>query len=184
MTKAEQFHRYFTNMERYGISYEDAAKLRRIEMTLSNWSEQECGSSESYDFGSVSWQIERDDETDKPFRVRHVTYRNGETKIYRERVADREAGALRRLQRIMAAYPDLTWYHQTDPRGCALYIIRKADIPRDWFDVVTVNGHFTIQRRGSDKPYQCEIATRAEAEAFAERQTVDSFYTRGLAACV
>jgi len=40
-------------------------------------------------------------------------------------IADREAGALKRLNKIMAAHPDWLAYHQGDPRGCALYIIQK-----------------------------------------------------------
>ncbi len=54
----------------------------------------------------------------------------------RTRIADREAGALRRLERILSAYPDLIPYHQTDPRGCALYIIQKerlGDHPIDGY---------------------------------------------------
>lgn len=57
-----------------------------------------------------------------------VTYpHNGETR--RHRINDREQGALRRLDRIMTAYPELVYYQQTDPRGASLYIVRKADIP-------------------------------------------------------
>ena len=45
-------------------------------------------------------------------------------------VADREAGALRRLAAIMAPRKRrLIAYHQGDPRGCALYIVRRRDIP-------------------------------------------------------
>lgn len=44
-------------------------------------------------------------------------------------VADREAGALKRLAVIMSRYPSLTSYVQGDPRGCALYILRPGDVP-------------------------------------------------------
>lgn len=182
-TKAQRFARYFDNMARYGIGYEDAAKLRRIEMTLQKWAELECGDSNEY----ASWAIERDDETDKPYMVRHIHARHGHGNDYqmiRTRVADREAGALRRLARIMAAYPELVTYHQTDPRGCALYVLRLADIPRDYFAVVKTDGGWTIQRKGESSPYSVTIKTKAEAKAFAFRQTVDCFYTRGLGACV
>lgn len=47
----------------------------------------------------------------------------------RYKIADREGGALKRLGKIMAKYPALTAYHQTDPRGAALYVIPRADIP-------------------------------------------------------
>lgn len=177
-SKAEKFNQYFRNMERYGISYEDAATIRRIEMTLQRWAELECGDSNEY----ASWSIERDEETEKPYMVRHVHGQPDRT--YRTRIADREAGALRRLDRLMAAYPDLTYYHQTDPRGCALYIVRKSDLPRDYFEVVRKDDGWTIQRKGSDTAYSGTYRTKAAAKAFAARETLSSYYTRGLAACV
>jgi len=29
----------------------------------------------------------------------------------------------------MKAYPDWTYYHQGDPRGVALYLVRLSDVP-------------------------------------------------------
>lgn len=183
-SKSEKFARYFQNMERYGISYEDAAKLRRIEMTLQRWAELECGDSNEY----ASWSIERDEETEKPYMVTHYNGARGSAgesgRVSRARIADREAGALRRLARIMSAYPGLTYYHQTDPRGCALYILRKSELPRDYFAVVKVEGGWSIQRSGSDSPYSGASKTKAQAKEFALRETLNCFYTRGLAACV
>jgi hypothetical protein len=66
-------------------------------------------------------------------------------KSYRTPIADREAGALRRLQKIIRRHPELEGYRQSDPRGCALYIVRKSDIPAG--------------------------------------ESVNSFYTRGVAVC-
>jgi len=43
--------------------------------------------------------------------------------------ADREAGAMRRLRRIMARYPALSFYIQGDCRGASLYILRPGDVP-------------------------------------------------------
>jgi len=58
-----------------------------------------------------------------------VTYpHTGETR--RERIPDREKGALKRLQDIMGQYPDLSAYQQTDPRGASLYILRPGDVPK------------------------------------------------------
>ena len=34
-----------------------------------------------------------------------------------------------RLAKIMKRYPTLTAYHQGDPRGASLYILRPGDIP-------------------------------------------------------
>lgn len=128
-TKAMKVARFYDGMARLGIGHDDANKLRRIEMALHRWAELECGDGNEYG----SWAIERDDETDKPYMVRHYyghgsgTVGNG-YRMTRTRIADREAGALRRLGRILAAYPDLVPYHQTDPRGCALYLVNKADL--------------------------------------------------------
>jgi hypothetical protein len=113
-------------LERLGISRADAEALRRISMTLHRWHELECGTGE----GQVTRSVERDgDEPDsKPYmRVQYPTA-NG----YVDRrwaVADREAGARKRLAAIMAKYPTLQAYIQGDPRGCALYILRPGDVP-------------------------------------------------------
>jgi hypothetical protein len=97
----------------------DAESLRRISMTLHRWHELECG----IDNGA----IERDETTGKPY----WRPTNGDSEFQKGRwpVADREAGALKRLAAIMARYPSLTSYVQSDPRGCALYILRPGDVP-------------------------------------------------------
>ena len=104
-----------------GLGYDDAQALRRISMTLSRWGELECGDGNDY----CSWSIERDEVTDKPYMV---TYPH-DGKSRRRPVADREKGALKRLQAIMSKYPDLLAYHQTDPRGCAVYLVRRSEVP-------------------------------------------------------
>lgn len=84
-------------------------------------------------------QARRDREIGKPFRVVHP---HSGGKPRREAIADRESGALKRLARIVAARNkrnpalslegihsyDVISYHQTDPRGCALYLLRASDI--------------------------------------------------------
>ena len=99
---------------RAGISESDARELRRIAMTLHRWHELECGD----DHGC----IERDDATNKPIWINARTMR-------RSPIADREAGALKRLGKIMTKYPTLRAYQQGDPRGAALYILRPGDVP-------------------------------------------------------
>ena len=121
----------FSRLQALGFSYEEAFQLRRIEMTLRRWAEQECGDGN----GHASWAIERDETTNRPYKV--VYPHNG--KSVRYPIADREAGALRRLKTIVAArnarsgYSDthdnfIHAYHQGDPRGCALYLIRHGDL--------------------------------------------------------
>jgi hypothetical protein len=104
-----------------GITLDHAEQLRRISMTLRGWFEKECGNSNQ----DGSWAIERDEDGDgAPYLVHHH-YRHGAgpDTVTRTRIADREAGARRRLAAILAQYPHLTAYVQTDPRGCALYIL-------------------------------------------------------------
>jgi hypothetical protein len=105
-----------------GFTSEEAEQLRRISMTLHRWHELECGT----DAGC----IERDEHTGEPFW-------SSPRRDWKERVADREKGALKRLAAILKARnernlfagADLNTYIQTDPRGAALYILRPGDVP-------------------------------------------------------
>ncbi len=124
MTKTEALRRF--RLDHYliaclGFTADEVVSLRRISSTLQRWHELECGT----DHGA----LERDDATGKPFWVSHSL-----THSRRSPVADREAGALRRLTRIISARNERTsapveTYIQTDPRGAALYILRPGDVP-------------------------------------------------------
>lgn len=103
-------------VQRRGLSLDDALTVRRISMTLHRWYELECGDGNGY--------IERDETTGKPYMV-HYPHSG---KSYRVRVADRERGAIRRLDKIMARYPELAYYLQTDPRGASVYLYRPEDL--------------------------------------------------------
>ena len=131
-----------------GLTYAHAVAVRRIALTLRRWYELECCDSND----ECSWAIVRgkapewgvyfDTETQKykwgrvgeftydddglPYMEKH--YHNENTARY-VRLADREQGALKRLNAIMAHYPDLRAYLQTDPRGGTLYLIRPGDVP-------------------------------------------------------
>lgn len=108
-----------------GIGHGDAVQLRRIAMTLHRWHELECGTGE----GQTTYSVERDgDKPDsKPyFRVQYPTAHGYVDK--RWPTPDRETGALKRLAAIMARYPALAAYHQTDPRGAALYVGAREDM--------------------------------------------------------
>lgn len=101
-------------LERVGISRAHAEMLRRIAMTLHRWHELECGT----DYGCV----ERDETTHKTYWLNAVSGRRYPT-------PDRETGALKRLNAIMAKYSELRPYIQGDPRGASLYILRAGDVP-------------------------------------------------------
>lgn len=89
-------------------------------MTLRRWHELECGDGNGC--------IERDEQTGRAY------WRNS-TSDRRYPVADREAGAQRRLLAIINALAarkgicDVNAYIQGDPRGAALYILRPGDVP-------------------------------------------------------
>ena len=99
-----------------GIDLDDLQTLRRIEMTLHRWAERECNG-----------EVERDEKTGKPMQVSQA-YINGSGEYRSWPIPDRESGAINRLVKIMAKYPKLWYYHQTDPRGCALYVGSKKEL--------------------------------------------------------
>lgn len=89
------------------LSSEEIDILLRAEKTLSRWSELECNGT-----------IQREEETGIAYYYNDYTGRKG------SRAPDREKGALKRIEAICTAH-GLHYYHQTDPRGCALYIGRE-----------------------------------------------------------
>ncbi len=109
--EAERQARMFNALASLGIHREEAGALRRISMTLHRWHEAVCNGN-----------IERDETSGK-------TYWQSSGSSYRYPVPDRETGALKRLATLMARHSTLAAYVQTDPRGCALYILRPGDVP-------------------------------------------------------
>ena len=134
----------FARLARLGFTYDESAALRRIEMTLQRWAEAECGNGNDYG----SWAIERDESTGKPYMVhRHYMHGSGKDYTTRRPIADREAGALRRLAAIVLARNARgnagNWvyhYHQTDPRGCALYLLTREQLGADEISSIYTRG--------------------------------------------
>lgn len=130
MTKREK-QRIFelqSKLAELGFDYHETEALRRISMTLSRWAEHECNG-----------DIETDDDG-KAYRVNQGGPWNG-WKVTRYRVPNREAGAKRRLAKILANHPDFTYYHQTDPRGVALYLVNKA---QSLYSLQTIDSNYGI----------------------------------------
>lgn len=108
-------------VQRRGLSLDDALAVRRIAMTLHRWYELECGDGNGY--------IERGETTGKPYYVNcNSRYLSPNDPRARHVIADRERGAIRRLDKIMARYPSLRYYLQTDPRGASLYLYDPAQL--------------------------------------------------------
>lgn len=117
-----------------GFTLDEVASLRRISNTLQRWHELECGT-------DGGWYVERETEDgDSPPHLK-----NSDTGRDHGRTPDRERGAKLHLARLfdevnrarrtnmdgggMAPLEPLSYYIQTDPRGCALYILRPDDVP-------------------------------------------------------
>ena len=111
--KTNDLHQALTR-DGIDVTWDEANTLRRAELTLQRWAEQECGDSNDW----RSYAIERDEDTGIPYNVSHV-HATGKTSRYR--IPDREAGALRRVAAICKRV-GAHFYRQTDPRGCALYV--------------------------------------------------------------
>lgn len=134
MSTQKQKFELFTRLQGMGFTYDESAALRRIEMTLHRWAELECGV-EGHN-PQITLAIERDEKTQRPFMRQMGPGYGGQWMDRRWPVADREAGALKRLDSIVKARNErstladqVAAYHQGDPRGCALYIVRLSDVP-------------------------------------------------------
>lgn len=112
-TKLDKINRQYSAMQALGFTHAEIETLRRAQLVLHRWYELECG----VDGGGV----ERDENTGKCFWYNAMTG-------MRSAIADRETGALRRVAQVMEKHIDLIVYHQTDPRGYALYILRRDSI--------------------------------------------------------
>jgi hypothetical protein len=131
MTARNDTHALMQRFAYRGITmgFDDANTLRRAEKTLHRWAELECGDGNNH----ASWSIERDEQTDLPY---FVTYRHsGGTS--RRRIADKEKGALKRIDAICKRL-GIYYYHQTDPRGCALYVSPEPIQDNDYSNGISV----------------------------------------------
>lgn len=119
MTSRDQTYDLMRRLSYRGIEldFNAANTLRRAQLTLHRWAEKECGDGNDY----VSWAIERDEQTGIPYMCYH---RFTQPKAECYRIADLEKGALRRVKAIADAH-SLAFYHQTDPRGCSLYVSKE-----------------------------------------------------------
>lgn len=140
----------FQRLQNLGFTYEEAAQLRRIEMTLQRWGELECGN----DNGRASYCVSRDETTGKPYMEVHPY----SGKSYRYAIADREAGALRRMKTIVDARNErersadarrsshaghVFAYHQGDPRGCALYLLTREQLTGSSGETLPIDQYYT-----------------------------------------
>lgn len=145
MNKTERLALLINRLTALGFTLSEIQRLRRIEGTLRRWSEAECNG-----------EIERDEADDnKPYRCNHNV---GPLSFDPYPIPDREASALKRLEAIvfarnarargvdetLTANPfmqtpddrDVIAYHQTDPRGCSLYLVARKELKTDVNQIV------------------------------------------------
>ena len=120
-TKLDRQLCFYSRMEELGVNRHGANRLLKAERALQRWVEAECGNSNEW----ASWHIERDETSGKPFSVR-IPHR-GDGKARRHPIRDMERAALRWASEVCEPL-GLVWFHQGDPRGCALYVGRKEDL--------------------------------------------------------
>jgi hypothetical protein len=115
MTRKEMTRRneQADRLSQYGITWEEAEQLRRDSMRLHRWAEMEC-----------NHDVQRDEKTGKPT----IRYCRHDGTISRPiPIPDRETPALARCKAIADRH-GLIFYHQSDPRGAAVYIGKAEDL--------------------------------------------------------
>lgn len=119
MTKREFERRAFLtqNLTRLGFTLAEVTALRRISSTLNRWYEMECGSDRGV--------IERDETRfERPHFRSQWSIDHGTPLARCPIIPDREDGARKRLAAICKPHARrVVPYVQTDPRGCALYLV-------------------------------------------------------------
>jgi hypothetical protein len=103
----------------YSLSNYSWRVLRDCEKALHKWAEDECN-------GRIQW----DDETGEPHLYRKDKF--GDYTGKGQPTFNKEDHYLD-LARKQAARYGLQIFHQTDPRGCALYVYTKEDLERSRF---------------------------------------------------
>ena len=98
----------------HGLTQYAWKQLRYCERGLQHWSEQEC-----------EGEIQRDDETGVPYEYRRSRF--GDFTESPKPCFDREAYYLD-LARQQAKRFGLEVYHQSDPRGCQLWLYTEAEL--------------------------------------------------------
>ena len=107
-----------------GFSLPDILALGRHARAMHRWDELLCGTAQGH--------VERDETTGAcVFVSATCRYVDPHDPRARKSVPDRGANAWRKAQSIMARYPSMVAYHQTDPRGASLWIVPKSAMRPD-----------------------------------------------------
>src|SRR5258706_2362538 len=121
-----------STLQTLGITYADAESLRLISMTLHRWHELECGDGNNYGSWAIvrgakiklkdeterchGWRFEHDDDGAAFLEHYHYLHVRREEYVTYLSLSDCERDVLKQLIVIIARYPELASYVQTDPR--------------------------------------------------------------------
>lgn len=103
--------RKVSDFAKLGVVASDFRKLCQLERALHKWGEDYCNG-----------DVFLDEETGQAFRHFKLTDYSPEATLPTD---NREVSALASVASVMSAYPALWFFHQSDPRGCALYVGRR-----------------------------------------------------------
>lgn len=95
------------------MASDDVTTLRRYASRLSRWDELQCGASDGH--------VEYNEQLGYWERYSAGEVVNGEYVKTKKRTPNVGEGAYRAITEVCKRY-DIHWYHQSDPRGCAVYI--------------------------------------------------------------
>lgn len=122
------------------LNTDDARTLRRAAKVLHRWAALGCGTSPAHNH-MITLSVEQDEQTGKWTRRTAGNFGPGRSWAERrEPQPDLEAPALARIRAVCEAH-GLHAYHQTDPRGCPLYVsaqpITDESYSRDGVPIVS-----------------------------------------------
>lgn len=113
-SKALRAPRLAQSLADFNLSPDEIAKLLRLEKKLSRWHELQCG----LDAGHVE-EVGGEGSGKWEFVNRHGN---------RSPIRDAGKQARKVLNAFTAENPDLYFFVQPDPRGCALYLLKKSQV--------------------------------------------------------
>jgi hypothetical protein len=90
------------------------ASLKRLAKIIHKWNEDECN-------GAIQWEGDNEEIPRRYYLDRYGTYT-----IPGPIIVDKEKPSLESARKIASKH-GLSIYHQTDPRGAALYVYNAAD---------------------------------------------------------
>ena len=106
------FARICLRLSRHGMFPEDVFKLIQCSRQMNRWGTAHCNG-----------DVQTDEDTGKIYRYWGV----GDKPPQLVSIPDRGKAILARASKIARAH-HLYVYHQSDPRGCSLYLLRRKDM--------------------------------------------------------